>query len=322
MSLSKKTDVWVAQQIITPQQRKQILAFESQRSNRTFWNTAFMIAGSLIGLGLCLLIAANWKILPAWLKLAGDFALFGGFIYGLYDATQKKRNGWKELFAILCFLMVGGTIGLISQIFHLNGGWHNFACGWALLSLPFILLTRSSFFNITWLILLFSVIPFERFEKYIEVFFDELTLLQSILLLSLYGLYVAGEWLHEKIATYTALSKNVARLCLWSAYYLVFYIGGYWGLYHKTLSSQLYAHIIVFGFFALRMYTALREGNIGPFKRNAILAEAYIFLIFMSHMGVLWTTGLTFILGGLLILLFVYVLRRTLRYIKSMEHFQ
>ncbi len=322
MSLSKKTDVWVAQQIITPEQRNQILAFETKKNNRTFWNTAFIIAGSLIGLGICLLIAANWRVLPAWLKLSCDFLLFGGFIYGLYQSTQKNKTGWKELFAILCFLMVGGTIGLISQIFHLNGGWHDFACGWALLSVPFILLTRSSFFNLAWWVLLVSALPFERFEKYIEIIFDELTLLQLILLLCLYGLYMAGELLHRKIETYTTLSKNAARLCLWATYYLIFYIGGYWGLYHKVLATQIYAHSLVFGFFAIRMYTALREGKIGPFKRNAILAEIYIFLIFMSHMGVLWTTGLTFILGGILILAFIYVLRRTLRYIKSMENFQ
>lgn len=322
MSLSKKADTWVEQQIITAEQRNKILAFESQKGNRTFWNTAFIIASSLIGLGICLLIAANWAVLPAWLKLICDFALFGGFIYGLYEATQKKRSGWKELFAILCFLMVGGTIGLIGQIFHLNGGWHNFACGWALLSLPFIMLTRASFFNIAWLVIILSALPFERLEKYIEIFFKELTLCQLILLLCFYGLYMAGELLHEKIAAYTQLSKNAARLCLWSAYCLVFYIGSYWGLCNKTLSSQLYAHAIVFGFLAFRMYTALRGGHVGPFKRNAILVEIYIFLIFISHMGVLWTTGLVFIAGGLLVLGFIYVLRRTLRYIKSMEAFQ
>ena len=38
--------------------------------------------------------------------------------------------------------MVGGTIGLIAQTFNLSGGWQSFAVSWALLSTPFILVSR------------------------------------------------------------------------------------------------------------------------------------------------------------------------------------
>jgi len=322
MSLSKKTSVWVEQQFITPEQREKILLFEAKKGTRTFWNTAFIIAGSLIGLGICLLIAANWSALSDWLKLICDFALFGGFIYGLYRSTVAGRNGLKELFCVLCFLMVGGTIGLIAQIFQLNGGWHNFALGWVLASFPFIVLTRSAFFNMCWLLLAVSLLPFEKWEEYLKPFFKDLTLLQPLVLVGLYSLYAACKQADEKIHSFVALPKNAARLFLWSAYLLVYSIGCCWGLAKGNVTTQIYAHIIVFGFFAFRMYVALREAQIGPFKRNAILAEIYIFLIFMSHMGVLWKTGLAFIGGGLLVLAFIFILRKTMRYIKRMEAFQ
>ena len=57
------------------------------------------------------------------------------------------------------------------------------------------------------------------------------------------------------------------------------------------------------------------------FRANAIMIELYIFAIFMAQFSDLWTTGLGFIGGGLLILGFIWLLRRTTRYIKGMEVF-
>ena len=113
MSLTKKVNTWVEQRIITTEQKEKILAFENKKGNNTFWNTAFIIAGILIGLGVCLLIAANWSVLPAAVKLIGDFALLGALIYGIYWSIQTQHKGLKELFTILSFLLIGGTIGLV-----------------------------------------------------------------------------------------------------------------------------------------------------------------------------------------------------------------
>ena len=52
MSLTSKTTAWVQQGIISIQQQQDILAFERTHANKTFWNTAFIFSGVLIGLGV------------------------------------------------------------------------------------------------------------------------------------------------------------------------------------------------------------------------------------------------------------------------------
>ena len=187
MSLAKKTAVWVQHQIISAEQQKNILDFERARSNKTFWNSAFIVAGSLIGLGLCLLIAANWKVLPSAVKLTGDFALLGGLIYAVWHCKRAGHNGLKELFAVLAFLLVGGTIGLIGQVFQLSGGWSRFALAWALLGLPYVLLSRSGFINTGWLLLLITAVRWESLLKQLEAVWHLLSGM-AVLVLSVQGI--------------------------------------------------------------------------------------------------------------------------------------
>lgn len=327
MSLSKKTALWVKQELITEEQRQNILSFENKKGNHTFWNTAFIIAGCLIGFGICLLIAANWDELSSAVKLTGDFILLGAFITATYISIQKQKNGLKELFAVLSFLLIGGTIGLTSQIFNLSGGWNNFVITWAVLGLPFILLSRSSFLNMFWLCILLSLNEGKLIRELLTYISDKFNYITFLCVLGLYLLHIAFAKLDEIQGKYIVLPKSASKLFLWITYFSVFCIGSTWGLYHGWIveSKTLYAlgaYIIVFGFFGFRMYWAVKEQNIKSFKRNAILSEIYIFLIFAFKMNDLWLSGIGFICGGLLILFFIWVLRRTTRYIKTMEVFK
>ncbi len=322
MSLLKKTTVWVQEQIITPEQKEKILAFERSSGNHTFWNTAFIIAGVLIGLGICLLIAANWSVLPPAAKLTGDFILFGALIYALYWSIQTEHKGLKELFAIMTFLIVGGTIGLIAQIFQLSGGWNNFALTWALLGLPFIILSRSTFLNIVWLLLLSSMFDGRYLSKILNYIVGKFTINTVVNIIILYVIYFGITKIQDKTDQYTILPKTIGKLLIWGIYILVVYIGCRWGLISSYNLHTFGAYFVVFGFLGFRMYMATREQNISSFKRNAILAEIYIFAIFASKMGNLWVSGWGFIFGGLFILAFVFALRKTTRYIKQMEIFK
>ncbi|MBO4707054.1 MAG: DUF2157 domain-containing protein [Elusimicrobiaceae bacterium] len=322
MSLLKKTTVWVQEQIITPEQKEKILAFERQSGNHTFWNTAFIIAGILIGLGICLLIAANWSVLPATVKLIGDFALFGALIFAIYWSIQNQHKGLKELFTILAFLLVGGTIGLVGQIFQLSGGWNNFALAWALLGLPYVILSRSIFINMAWLVLLGSIFNGKYLGKILEYIVGNFTINTIIDIIILYAIYWGITKIQDKTDKYIVLPKTIGKLLIWSIYLLVIYIGCRWGLISSHNLQAFGAYLVVFGFLGFRMYMATRKQNISSFKRNAVLAEIYIFAIFASKMGNLWMSGWGFILGGLFILAFVFALRKTTRYIKQMEIFK
>ena len=114
------------------------------------------------------------------------------------------------------------------------------------------------------------------------------------------------------------------KVMMWAAYVTVVFVGMRWGFirWHNTFALQCFAHLIVFGFLGLRMYLAIQTQNQTSFKRNAVLAELYVFGIFASRFGNLFLSGIGFILGGLFVLGFIYVLRKTTRYIKKMEAFQ
>ena len=322
MSLAKKTENWVNEQIITREQQTKILAFETSHGNSTFWNVAMGIAGSLIGLGVCLLVAANWKTIPDAMKLAGDFAMLGGFFYAVYWSVQNKRNGLKELFIILSFLGIGATIGLVGQIFQLSGGWTKAALLWAVLSLPFIWISRIMFFNVVWLLLLLSTCNFAWLVKFCKYAFEDLTFGTFLSLVGTYALYTGLENARPQTDKYTLLPAALAKLALAGAYTIVYYVGMRWGLITQSTLDMLGAYVIVFGFLALRMYMAVRHQNRGSFKRNAILTEIYIFIIFSSRLNDLGLAGLGFIGSGLLLLLFIWVIRRTNQYIKQMEVFK
>lgn len=322
MSLIKKVDTWVEQQIITPEQKEKILAFERKSGNNTFWKTAFIIAGVLIGFGICLLIAANWAVLPSWVKLFGDLALLGALIYGIYWSIQTQHKGLKELFTILAFLLVGGTIGLVSQIFQLSGGWNNFAIAWVLLGLPFVILSRSTFINALWLFLLIGTFNEKYISKIMDFIISDFTIKTIISIVVLYAAYFGIIKIQDKTDKYTILPKTIGKLLIWGIYALIIYIGCYWGLREFKSIQAPAACLTVIGFLMFRMYVAIGAQNLYSFRRNAILMEIYIFLLFASRMGSLWLSGWGFILGGLLILAFVLVLRKTTTYIKQMEIFK
>ena len=327
MSLANKAANWVENKIITSEQRDKILSFERSKNNNVFWKTACIIAGLLIGLGICLLIAANWDVLPRSIKLIGDFIILGVFSYFTYHFWTIKKRGLTELFAILSFLMVGASIGLIAQIFQLQGGWNNFALSWTLLSLPFIFISRVLFINIVWLILLCSAIDTDFLETLAKTFLKDFTFNTLIALISFTALNLLFIRLDKVVNAYTLLSKGLSKLSIWLAYFITFYVGCAWGLkwlfYSNTsLTKQLLAYLFVFAFLAFRMFLAVSEQNISSFKRNAIIAEVYIFLIFISRINNLWTSGIGFISAGLLVLLLIYALRKTTKYIKDMEVFK
>lgn len=317
MSLAKKTNRWVEQHIITTEQAQAILNFEKSRNNGTFWRIAFIIAGLLIGLGIISLVAANWEYLPNALKLLGAFALLGGTSYATYWHLQQENKGWKEFFAILSFLLVAATIGLIAQIFNQGGGWQSFALAWALLGLPFVFVSRSTFFHMCWLVLFFSQFDLEWLGDCFK------TLSSSTLSLGiLCALCYAFGQLDKRFNTYTLFPKALDKLASWAAYATIFWIAFRFGFNWGAESFPWGARVLVFVCAALRLAWAIHTQNVTSFKRNALLTEIYIFVIFISTFSGLFMSGIGFILGGLLILGLIYVLRKTLQRIKKMEVFQ
>ncbi len=324
----KQSQKWVNANLITADQRTAILSFENKNNNRSFWNFAYVGAGLFIGLGVILLIASNWSAIPAGVKLFADFALLGTLLYGVYWSVTENHPHYREVLAIVSFLLIGGSIGLIGQIFQLSGSWYSLAFFWALLGLPLVLISRTRVLSAAWLLLLLSAVNDDIRARIFTWLFDSLSWKTVCGILLLYGASCGCAWLAERIQNRFVLPATAARCFKILTYILIWTVGSTFGLAQSfdctdsgCLLTQLAAHAIVLGFFGWRLYIAICQQKMRAFRANAIMIELYIFAIFMAQFSDLWTTGLGFIGGGLLILGFIWLLRRTTRYIKGMEVF-
>lgn len=331
MLLSKKLQRWVEQGLISAEQSSQITQFEKKHNGGMFLKLSFTLAGLLIGLGVCLVIGANWDALPITLRLVGTFAIFAGFIYGLCQTYFSDKTKLREFFLIVCALMIGATIGLIGQIFNLDGGWKSFAIAWSILALPYVFFSRSRLLNGAWFILLLSGLDWGHF-------FEKLALWWPWLLAINWEYYVVPlivsgvllccgiSWLarkaDEKIHQYTVIGEVVALFFLFCAYYTLACVGliDSVGFYHSRVDMWI-IRLFVVAFLIARMLLAVQGQNVASFRRNAFLLELYIFALFVVQFSGLLNSGIGFIVCGLLILLLIKVLKYTSRYIKNMEIF-
>ena len=107
----------------------------------------FAIIGSvLIGGGIILLIAHNWADLP-WIvrKVLSFFPLvFAQILTGYVILKKGHHPAWEESAAIFLMLMVGASIALVGQTYHIPGDTGNFLLAWLLLSAPAVYLLGSS----------------------------------------------------------------------------------------------------------------------------------------------------------------------------------
>lgn len=319
MRIKNKIDKWVKNELITDEQAKSILEFEKNYNNLLFGKTAFIIAGILIGLGICLIIASNWDFTPDCLKVVGCFGLLGAFSYYAYKNIMIKNEKLLEMFLILAFLMVGTTIGLFGQIFNLNGGFESFCTGWAVLGLPYVLLSKSIKFNIIWCLL---TIKFWKIFTYIDGVWQYFEALIVFFALS-YGCSL----FYDKVSKFSKLPIALSKYFMAIAYFILWAIGLTWGLndfsyVNNDFIEMIAANIIVFGFLGGCMWLAIKKQNIDSFKRNTIFLELYIFILFMSFFGNLFMSGVGFILGGLAIIGGIKILKKTSKFIQNMEVFK
>jgi uncharacterized membrane protein len=319
MKLKKKIDKWVENELISEAQGVNILDFEKKYNNGLFGKTAATIAGILIGLGICLIVASNWDYTPTSLKILGSFGLLGAFSYNAYKNIVIKNDKLRELFLILSFLMVGATIGLFGQIFNLDGGWESFSTGWALLGAPYVFLSKSVRFNIIWCLLVIR--PWKIFS-YIDGIWQYFEALIVFFALS-YGCSL----FYDKVSKFSKLPIALSKYFIAIAYFILWAIGLDWGLndfsyVNNDFIEMIAANIIVFGFFGGCMWLAVKKQNIDSFKRNTIFLEIYIFMLFKSFFGNLFMSGVGFILGGLAIIGGIKILKKTSKFIQNMEAFK
>ncbi|MFK7982273.1 MAG: DUF2157 domain-containing protein [Saprospiraceae bacterium] len=112
-----------------------------------------VLGAALIGLGIMLIIAHNWDNFSRPLKTFLAFLpmIIGQAACGYTLYKEKESKTWQESSAVFLFFAVGACIGMVSQIYNLEGELSSFLLTWMLLVLPLIYLTKSSIVSLLYL---------------------------------------------------------------------------------------------------------------------------------------------------------------------------
>jgi uncharacterized membrane protein len=131
MRLKAKLSHWEKQGLISAEQHSAILEYERRHGFGFQAGLAFLGVFAIV-IGILSIIAANWQIVPGWVKL-GVHLLLNALL-----AVGVLRTWRNSVIAQLCLLAWYGLtltfIGLMGQVFHLAGSQAGALVLWTLLT--------------------------------------------------------------------------------------------------------------------------------------------------------------------------------------------
>jgi len=137
--LERKLARWEAAGLIDAAQRERILAWERARSGRgASWAQVGVIAlgAGISGLGVVSLVAANWERIPDLVKVAGALLLTAAIGAAVWEASRRGAGRWRDGALVLFQLAVAADIGVLGQVYHLQGTLQDALTLWAALVAP------------------------------------------------------------------------------------------------------------------------------------------------------------------------------------------
>lgn len=144
--LYKELPKWVANGIVTEQSAKRIKDYYgpvAELPRRSLAITLVNVFGIvLVGLGIILLVAHNWENLSRGYRMmvAISMLLMAQLIVGFVIWRKKEQASWREGAATLLVLMLGASMALVGQTYHIADDTGSFLLTWMLLSLPLVYL--------------------------------------------------------------------------------------------------------------------------------------------------------------------------------------
>ena len=150
MLLKKKVEKWLTEGIISAEQAEAILSKEKSRFSIWSLHSLLTVAGFSIGLGVLSLVSANWAVISDFIKLFIYFLLMGSFSI-LALKLKHKSDLWFESLLILVMFLCFGGIGLIAQIYNLEGeSWQSFFL-WSVMTSGLMLVSKIKVTSHIWM---------------------------------------------------------------------------------------------------------------------------------------------------------------------------
>lgn len=293
MNLNNKTKKWVKNHLITPEQQKAILAEEDRKFLPFVLMGIIWLGLFCIGLGIISLVVAHWTVIPAAVKLSGLVALLLGALGTAYYALRHERNFIFETALFFAFLMIGGGIGLIAQIFNLPVAGPQGLLLWAFLSLGIVLISKRDLLLLLWIPLFVGgIIGFMRLELLL-LFFEESPIFATVLL--------AGILFGAIYLCHFFKNRWTRVIYKWSIalYFPVVFLGD------LAMHSILTGFLISFAFLLLLLSFAVKEKRVFLFNITSFFIVLRLIFLYFQIFKNLVMSGVGFFLFGLLLLLVV-----------------
>jgi len=112
-----------------------------------------VLGAALVGLGIMLIVAHNWDDFsrPTKTFLAFLPLIIGQIACAFAYFKRKESTAWREGAATFLFFAVGASIGMVSQIYNLDGELGSFLLTWMLLMLPIVYALKSSIVSLLYI---------------------------------------------------------------------------------------------------------------------------------------------------------------------------
>jgi len=146
--LAKELPSWVSEKLVTQESAEALLhRYAGEKSSQRSSGIAFSLLGfALVGLGIISILAYNWDELGHLERtLLAITLLVGAQLFAFWVKRYKPNDtALLESSGVLWFLMMGASLAIIGQTYHLGGTLADFLSVWLLLSFGIAWLLPSS----------------------------------------------------------------------------------------------------------------------------------------------------------------------------------
>jgi uncharacterized membrane protein len=147
MNLDHKLRRWREAGLIDEATSARIAAFEHAERRPLGMYTLIGLGASTVGLGLVSLVAANWEVIPAALKLTVDLLLGVGLAFLIQLASSRQWRLAREAMITVFYGYTLASLALVGQIYQLHSPPYQALLTWSLATLPLCLLGESLFLS-------------------------------------------------------------------------------------------------------------------------------------------------------------------------------
>jgi len=148
MNLDQKLRRWREAGLIDEVASVRIAEFEHAQRRPIGMYTLVGLGASTIGLGLVSLVAANWEVIPAALKLAVDLVLGVGLALLIELAVSRGWRLAREALIVVFYGYTLASLALVGQIYQLDSPTYQALTLWSFATLPLCLLGESLFLSV------------------------------------------------------------------------------------------------------------------------------------------------------------------------------